>query len=204
MKETKSPAILEKAPAIRERIISAAVDVFYEQGYPKASLRHIAGRVGVTQAAIYYHFRSKEEILYSIIEKYSNDLFVTLQACLSAEQDPLEKLKSTIFQHIISLKTRQKGAKIIIEDKRFLGGELNRLVRDQEKLIYNLYKNQLENLQRTKIIKECDLRAATFGILGTINWLYHWYRPEKSLSIEKLAENIIHNLFYGLLSDKNQ
>lgn len=204
MEETKSPAILEKAPAIREKIISAAVDVFYEQGYPKASLRHIAGRVGVTQAAIYYHFRSKEEILYSIIEKSSNDLFVTLQACLSTEQDPLEKLKSTIFQHIISLKTRQKGAKIIIEDKRFLGGELNRLVKDQEKLIYNLYKNQLENLQRTKIMKECDLKAATFGILGTINWLYHWYRPEKSLSIEKLADNIIHNLFYGLLIDKSQ
>lgn len=204
MKETKSPAILEKVPAIRQKIINAAIDVFYEQGYPKASLRDIAGKVGVTQAAIYYHFRSKEEILYNIIEKSSNDLLITLQACLTAEHDPLEKLKSTISQHIISLKTLQKGAKIIIEDKRFLGGELNRLVKNQEKLIFNLYENQLENLQRRKIIKECDLTAATFGILGTINWLYHWYRPEKSLSIEKIADNIIHNLFYGLLCNRNQ
>jgi hypothetical protein len=43
------------------------------------------------------------------------------------------------------------------------------------------------------------LTAATFGILGMINWLYHWYRPEKELSIEQLAEEIINILFSGLL-----
>lgn len=184
----------------RHKIIDAATDLFYEQGYQKASLRDIANRVGVTQAAIYYHFRNKEEILYTIIEQSSNDLFFALKSCLSGNDDPLEKLRSAISQHIISIKTKRKGAKIIIEDKRFLSGQLNRLVKEKEKAVYNLYKTQIEELQRSKKVKEYDLTAATFAILGMINWLYHWYRPEKSLSIEQLAEQIIDMLLSGLLT----
>lgn len=199
MRETASPAKLEKAATIREEIITAAIDMFYEHGYQKASLRDIARKVGVTQAAIYYHFRNKEEILYTIIERFSTDLFFTLKSCLSGNTDPLEKLRYAISEHIISIKTKRKGAKIIIEDKRFLSGELNKLVKEKEKVVYNLYRSQLEELQRNMKIRECDLTAATFGILGMINWLYHWYRPEKELSIEQLAEEIINILFSGLL-----
>src|SRR5215475_13717231 len=44
----------------RERIQSIALELFAEQGYEKTSLREIAERLGVTKAALYYHFRSKE------------------------------------------------------------------------------------------------------------------------------------------------
>jgi AcrR family transcriptional regulator len=189
----------ENSRKIKQEIINAATDLFYEQGFEKASLRDIARKVGLTQAAIYYHFRNKEEILYTIIETSSNELFFTLKSCLSGNEDPLERLRNAIFQHIVSIRTKRKGAKIIIEDKRFLSGELNKLVKEKEKVVYNLYRSQLEELQRSKKIRECDLTAATFGILGMINWLYHWYRPEKKLSIEQLAEEIINILFSGLL-----
>ncbi|MBM4339910.1 MAG: TetR/AcrR family transcriptional regulator [Deltaproteobacteria bacterium] len=183
----------------RQEIIEAATGLFYEFGYQKASLRDIAARVGVTQAAIYYHFRNKEEILYTIIEQSSNNLMFKLRDCMAGNGDPIKKLKDAIAKHIVSIKTERKGAKIIIEDKRFLGGELHKLVKEKEKAVYHLYKNQLEVLQKNNLIKECDLTAATYGILGMINWLYHWYRPEKNLSIEQLAEEIINNLFYGLV-----
>jgi AcrR family transcriptional regulator len=188
-----------KLDTTRQQIINAAIDLFYENGFEKASLRDIASKVGITQAAIYYHFRSKEEILHTIIETSSNELFFNLKSCFSGNRDPLEKLRDAIFQHIISIKTNRKGAKIIIEDKRFLGGELNKLVKEKEKTVFNLYKNHLQELQRDLKIKDCDLTTAAFGILGMINWLYHWYRPDKSLSIEQLAEEITHILFYGLL-----
>lgn len=188
-----------KLDTTRQQIINAAIDLFYENGFEKASLRDIASKVGITQAAIYYHFRSKEEILHTIIETSSNELFFNLKSCFSGNRDPLEKLREAIFQHIISIKTNRKGAKIIIEDKRFLGGELNKLVKEKEKTVFNLYKNHLQELQRDLKIKDCDLTTAAFGILGMINWLYHWYRPDKSLSIEQLAEEITHILFYGLL-----
>ncbi|MGF7238064.1 MAG: TetR/AcrR family transcriptional regulator [Frankia sp.] len=51
---------------MRERILDTALDVFSEQGYDKASLREIAERLGVTKAALYYHFERKEEILLQL------------------------------------------------------------------------------------------------------------------------------------------
>ena len=52
----------------RDRILEAALNLFTERGYEKTSLREVAGRVGVTKAALYYHFASKEEILRTLVE----------------------------------------------------------------------------------------------------------------------------------------
>jgi AcrR family transcriptional regulator len=55
----------------RDRILAAALDLFIEQGYEKTSLREIAEQVGVTKAALYYHFASKEEIFRTLMEPFS-------------------------------------------------------------------------------------------------------------------------------------
>jgi AcrR family transcriptional regulator len=50
----------------RERILDAALDLFIEKGFDKTSLREIAEQLGVTKAALYYHFASKEDILMAL------------------------------------------------------------------------------------------------------------------------------------------
>ncbi|MER5371962.1 MULTISPECIES: TetR/AcrR family transcriptional regulator [unclassified Streptomyces] len=50
----------------RQRIQDVALELFAEQGYEKTSLREIAERLDVTKAALYYHFKTKEEIIVSI------------------------------------------------------------------------------------------------------------------------------------------
>lgn len=52
----------------RERIQRVALELFIEHGYEKASLREIAERLDVTKAALYYHFRTKEDIVHSLVE----------------------------------------------------------------------------------------------------------------------------------------
>jgi AcrR family transcriptional regulator len=54
----------------RTRIQQVAVELFTENGYEKTSLREIAERLGVTKAALYYHFKSKEDIVVSLVEDY--------------------------------------------------------------------------------------------------------------------------------------
>ncbi|MGA7174082.1 MAG: TetR/AcrR family transcriptional regulator [Candidatus Dormiibacterota bacterium] len=65
MNQTEAPG----APSTRERILEAALDLFIEQGFDKTSLREVAERVGLTKAALYYHFRSKEELLSSLVDR---------------------------------------------------------------------------------------------------------------------------------------
>ena len=52
----------------RQDILDASLVLFAEQGYDKTSLREIAEQVGVTKAALYYHFPSKEQILVALFE----------------------------------------------------------------------------------------------------------------------------------------
>ena len=52
----------------RQRILDTATDLFVERGYEATSLREIAEAVGVTKAALYYHFTSKDELLRALIE----------------------------------------------------------------------------------------------------------------------------------------
>ena len=54
----------------RARIQQVALELFAEQGYERTSLREIAERLGVTKAALYYHFKSKEDIVHSFTEDY--------------------------------------------------------------------------------------------------------------------------------------
>src|SRR6201986_1389638 len=57
----------ERRTDTREQIRAIALELFAEQGYEKTSLREIAERLGVTKAAVYYHYRTKEEIPQSLV-----------------------------------------------------------------------------------------------------------------------------------------
>ena len=67
----------------RERILDVALELFTEEGYDRASLREIAERLGVTKAALYYHFPSKADILFA--------LHLRMHALI---EEPLEQLRS--------------------------------------------------------------------------------------------------------------
>ena len=67
----------------RSRAQKVALELFAEQGYEKTSLREIAERLGVTKAALYYHFKSKEDIVHSFTEDY----FAELDALLDWAKD---------------------------------------------------------------------------------------------------------------------
>ncbi|SCL66077.1 transcriptional regulator, TetR family [Micromonospora citrea] len=77
--------VRESTGGTRERIQAVALELFTEQGYEKTSLREIAERLDVTKAALYYHFKSKDEIVTSVVE----DRLARLDALIEwAESQP--------------------------------------------------------------------------------------------------------------------
>ena len=70
VRETPQPREAHTRHDTRQRIQTVALELFAEQGYDKTSLREIAERLDVTKAALYYHFKSKEDIVASLVEDY--------------------------------------------------------------------------------------------------------------------------------------
>jgi AcrR family transcriptional regulator len=69
----------------RERVLSVALGLFARQGYAATSLREIAEQLGVTKAALYFHFRTKEEIFTAILRGYLDGI----TALVAAAERPL-------------------------------------------------------------------------------------------------------------------
>lgn len=85
MTRTHSPGRTGPRHDVRTRIQQVALDLFTEEGYDRASLRGIAERVGVTKAALYYHFPAKEDLADSLLEERID----TLDALIGwAERQP--------------------------------------------------------------------------------------------------------------------
>ena len=74
MGETMDGTKRQRRGDTRQRIQDVALALFSEQGYEKTSLREIAEHLDVTKAALYYHFKTKEEILISLFEDLTRPL----------------------------------------------------------------------------------------------------------------------------------
>ena len=89
-----------KRKAARAQILRAAADLFRERGYQASTVDHIAGRLGMSKASLYTHFRAKDEMLAAIsretIEAFTRDLNLVLGSRL----DPAEKLRRMVRQHV--------------------------------------------------------------------------------------------------------
>lgn len=83
--DTYVPAETESASDTRERIQAVALELFTLQGFEKTSLREIAERLGVTKAALYYHFPSKTELIRSLVTPMVDDIDVLLEDAEAAE-----------------------------------------------------------------------------------------------------------------------
>jgi AcrR family transcriptional regulator len=72
----------------RARIQQVALELFAEHGYDKTSLREIAERLDVTKAALYYHFKSKEDIVRSLVEDYFGQIDALIAWAKSRPRTP--------------------------------------------------------------------------------------------------------------------
>jgi AcrR family transcriptional regulator len=83
----------------RERILDVALDLFIENGFHKTSLREIAEQLGVTKAALYYHFASKEDILMALhlrLHEFGTDALSQL-----GDQEPTKARWADLLDQII-------------------------------------------------------------------------------------------------------
>ena len=83
-----------RASQTRQRILDSAAEVFAEHGYSGASMRDIAGRLGITKAALYYHFCSKEDLLEGLVNPVMDALLGFVETVESGRLPAEEVLRS--------------------------------------------------------------------------------------------------------------
>lgn len=185
--------------ARRRQIEEVAVRAFCAKGYGGATMRDIARELGTTQAPIYYHFVDKEGILFSIINRFTDDLLSLLKERFESSADPAESLRRAMLAHILLLGDRGLESRLTSEERRSLSEEKRRQIIMREREIYGLYRTRIATLISSE--KACDLdpRVVTFGVLGVINNFLHWFLPGGNVTMKQAAEQSIKMILYGLM-----
>ncbi|MBN2034481.1 MAG: TetR/AcrR family transcriptional regulator [Deltaproteobacteria bacterium] len=88
---------MKQGEQTKNKIIRAALELFVRQGYHGTSIYHITQKVGITKAALYAHFESKNELLLRIIDEYEYRYIDRLIRVVSEyDGDPIGKLHRAI------------------------------------------------------------------------------------------------------------
>jgi len=95
--------------ATRNRILDAALEVFSKHGFDDATVRQIAAKVGVTDPALYAHFKSKKEIFEALMREAGPDLLGTVSAGMELDQVPARTAILEMFGAIVDAWTAPRA-----------------------------------------------------------------------------------------------
>jgi AcrR family transcriptional regulator len=192
-------AVANKNRLERDKIIEVAAELFGEKGYSATSIRDISQSLKVSIATLYYYFKNKEDLLFTIIDSIGNDLLLMLKKAQAASDDPLEGLREMLSRHITMTEKKKNRVKVYVEEQHNLSKRFKKIIYKQHREIYDVYVNQLRELKRLGIVAPESLSVTAFAMFGMINWCYRWYRADGSLSIEDVAKRLIDLLFNGIM-----
>lgn len=179
-------------------IYQVASRILCEQGYEKASIRDLAEATGMTKAGLYYYFKSKEELLFIILDAYMDSLLAGVAAIASQVADPAQRLQAFIrFQ--VDLYCRDvHRSKLIIHDENCLSGEWYQTIKDKQRRYLDYWRQTLADYCRQNGLELTHLSADLMLLIGMCNWIYQWYDPDGALRPEALAERIYERFCHGL------
>ena len=94
--------------SLREKILLTAKSLFIQQGYHGLAMRQISEAVGVSKAALYYHFKDKEELFLAILDIYLNEIESAIDAIQSKRLSSSEQLRMFV-EYILSQPAEQRA-----------------------------------------------------------------------------------------------
>jgi AcrR family transcriptional regulator len=189
-----------KANIMKEKILAAAIDLFYQKGFVKASIRDISQEVGIAKSSVYEHFKSKDDILYQIILDLNTFMVKELKRAAEMRESPLEALKAMIFWQVCVTTEKRKEVKIYIEEQYQLPPRLRKKALRGHRQVYQLYYDKVCEIPRD-LLPDMNRAAMTFANFGMVNWVYRWFKEDGEMTIEEVAEVIIRIFFNGILKD---
>ena len=182
----------------RLEIIRRAAEIFARKGFAETALQDIADASGIKREALYYHFKDKAEILYSIISPASVVLRENLALILASAMPTPGKLRAAIANHLRQFNPNYLEMVVAYRALLLRQAEFTEL-RKTWKQYESLWLELLRQAQRGgDIDPTLDAKVLAFSILGMCNSLSSWYDPEGEQPLDAIIETHFRVLWNGL------
>ena len=216
------PMTRETVVDSRQEILRTAARLFQQRGYDATSMNDVAAALKLSKGGLYHHFQSKDEILFEIM---NHAMEITQERVLDPVRsiaDPEERLRALIRLHIeVVLSPRDREITVMLHENHPLPPALRKRINGRKKEYVHFLENLMAEVQSQAQEKipgtaqaripsrpqkemrpggRVSPRAAAFALLGMINWIYQWYKPEGELQAQSLVPQFTEHIFGGIFA----
>jgi AcrR family transcriptional regulator len=186
----------------RQEILRTAARLFQQRGYDATSMNDVAAALKLSKGGLYHHFQSKDEILFEIMNHAMDLTQERVLAPVGNIGDPEERLRALIRLHIeVVLSPRDREITVMLHENHPLPPGLRKRINQRKKEYVHYVESLMADVQKVRRAKgSVSPRAAAFALLGMINWIYQWYKPEGNLQTNNLVPQFTELVFGGILA----
>ena len=186
---------LTKGMQARERIISVAETLFNKQGFDGASMRDIAAASGMQPASMYYHFKSKEELLWAVWEKGGVELLNRVNDAIAPATDPWQRLETACVAHVSGLLDwrRANQALFVMPPWHYPESIKARVIalRDEYEKIF------IRLIDDLPLSSDTNRQYLRLTMIGALSWTLFWFKKERDDAPAVIAKQILSLLRSG-------
>jgi AcrR family transcriptional regulator len=162
-------------------------------------MRDLSRASGMSLAGLYHYFGSKERLLYLIQKHTFSTIVEELKARLDGINDPVERIRVFIQNHLEYFVTHQSGLKVLAHEDEALKNGFNSEIAALKREYYRICVRLMEELKRVQKLS-FNSRTAVMSLFGMINWIYTWYNPRHDGTAEDLADQMTRIVLSGVAS----
>lgn len=181
---------------VKDRILAAATVLFGERDYPGTSVRDIARKVDMLPGTLYVYVKSKEAILFDIVDHGVGEFVDVVDRVPAGPAD--ERLRRAIVDHVALVARNPEKVLVIFHQWRYLGEENRRRVIASRRKYERFYRDVLHDGMASGVFsRELDVHYAVLSILGALNWVPEWLaqgEPEAKAYANKMADVLLRGL----------
>jgi AcrR family transcriptional regulator len=192
-----SQRVREKRERRRAQILHAALRAFREKGYHATTLDDIAEHLGLRKTALYHYFPDKEAILYECHRESLAELDRLIRDARKRFNSNAARLAHVIREHVRVMTETLEGSPLAFEVTALSGERQAEVITARDRYERGV-RRIIENGIKSGEFRRVNSKIAAFAILGSINWIARWYRPEGSLHAPELGSEFANHLVGGL------
>ena len=182
----------------REAILSEAIMLFKEKGYKAASMRDLAGKVGVEAASLYNHISSKGELLNLICAKVGEHFFEIMEAVEKEEISIIKKIEKLLRFHVKQMIENYEAVYVCDREWRNLDEPDLTRTREARRWYRKRFAEIVQQGIDEKTIKPIDANTAVMIFLNAISAVDQWHRVVHKVGSKEMEDNMITILINGL------
>lgn len=194
---------LAKSAISQKRVLDAAAKVFRDYGYAGTTMRVIAAEADLKAGSIYYHYKSKDELISAVLDLGIHAVIDGVRSALGSlapQASGREKIKTAIHAHLSAI--IDNGDYTLATRRVF--GQVPEAIREKNLRLRNSYATIWSDIlaeaqQRGELRSTANLTLSRLFILGALNWTVEWFKPG-GRTIDDVAEGFAALVLDGLIS----